>query len=79
MQAKAYEEIIDFIAGGTTPESVIAFRPSESLQQRVDELLRRAAEGTISPEEQSELDECVHLEHIMVMAKARARLKAQLG
>lgn len=54
-------------------------QPSEALQQRVDELLRRSGEGTISPDEQSELDECIHLEHIMVMAKARARLKAQLG
>ena len=32
---KSYEEIIDFIAAGTTPEAVVAFRPSESVQQRV--------------------------------------------
>ena len=28
---KVYEEIINFIAAGTTPESVIAFRPSEAI------------------------------------------------
>lgn len=27
---KAYEEIIDFIAAGTTPSRVIAYQPSEA-------------------------------------------------
>jgi hypothetical protein len=25
-----YEEIVDFIASGTTPESVVAFRPTKA-------------------------------------------------
>ena len=77
--AKSYEEIIDFIARGTTPESVIAFRPSDALQRRVAELTERARDGSISPEERCELDDCLQLEHIMVMAKARARQHIQLG
>ena len=36
---KSYEEVIDFIASGTTPESVLAFRPSGGVQQRVADLL----------------------------------------
>jgi hypothetical protein len=56
-----------------TPESVIALRPSESLERRVMELTDRANQGTITPEELSELEDCLQLEHIMVMAKARAR------
>lgn len=35
---KAYEEIIDFIAAGTTPQNVIDFRPSEAAQARVEDL-----------------------------------------
>src|SRR5215831_14462345 len=77
--AKSYEEIIDFIASGTTPESVIAFRPSEALQQRVTELMERAQDGTVSADESAELEACLHLEHIMVMAKARARQRTQFG
>ena len=77
--AKSYEEIIEFIARGTTPESVIAFRPSEGLQQRVAELSERAHDGSISSEERSELEDCLQLEHIMVMAKARARQYIQVG
>ena len=36
---KAYEEIVDFIAAGTSPQSVIAFRPSEVARQRVWDLV----------------------------------------
>jgi nucleoside transporter len=77
--AKAYEEIIDFIARGTTPESVVAFRPSDALQGRVRDLTERAREGSVSPEERSELEDCLQLEHIVIMAKARARQHIQVG
>jgi hypothetical protein len=70
---KAYEEIIDFIAAGTTPQNVIAFRPSEGAQERVADLLSREKEGGLSPDEKSELDRYLQLEHLMRLAKARAR------
>ena len=76
---KTYEEIIDFIAAGTTPEAVVAFRPSDRVQQRVAELVERTKDGSISAEEQSELDDYLQLEHIMIMAKARARQHTQRG
>ena len=76
---KSYEEIVDFIAAGTTPETVLAFRPSDSVQQRVAELVERSKDGTISAEEKSELDDYLQLEHIMIMAKARARQHTQRG
>ena len=76
---KSYEEIIDFIAAGTTPEAVVAFRPSDAVQRRVTELTERSKDGTISPDERSELDYYLQLEHIMIMAKARARQYTQLG
>ena len=70
---KSYDEIIDFIAAGTTPEAVVAFRPSDAVQRRVAELVARSSEGTISSEDQAELDDFWQLEHLMIMAKARAR------
>ena len=76
---KSYEEIIDFIAAGTTPEAVVAFRPSSSAQQRIAELIARSKDGSISTEEQSELEHYLQLEHIMIMAKARARQYTQLA
>lgn len=76
---KSYEEIIDFIAAGTTPQAVLAFRPSEGVQRRVAELIEHSKDGSISPEEQSELEDYLQLEHIMILAKARARQHASLG
>jgi hypothetical protein len=70
--ATAYEEIIDFIASGTSPEKVIAFRPSENLQSRVSDLLFRNQNESLNSEEKSELESYMLLEHIMRLAKARA-------
>ena len=50
---KAYEEVIDFIAAGTTPQNVIAFRPSEAAQERVTDLLSREKESELSREEKA--------------------------
>lgn len=67
-----YEEIIDFIASGTSPEKVIAFKPSEALQNRVSDLLFKNRTENLNLEEKSELDNYMLLEHIMRLAKARA-------
>jgi hypothetical protein len=68
-----YFEIVDFIAAGTTPATVIDFRPSLEAQQRVAALIAREKAETLSPEERAELDHFMELEHILRMAKARAR------
>lgn len=68
----AYEEIIDFIASGTSPEKVVAFRPSEKLQSRVSDLLFKNQTDNLSQDEKVELDSYMLLEHIMRLAKARA-------
>ena len=69
----AYEEVINFIAGGSTPEAVTAFRPSEAAHARVSDLLAREKANGLNAEEKSELDHCVQLEHLMRLAKVRAR------
>ncbi len=74
-----YLEIIDFIAAGTTPQSVVDYRPSDAAQRRVDELIAREKEGSLWPQEQSDLDHFMELEHIIRVAKARARQILQSG
>ena len=69
----AYFEIIDFIAAGTTPEAVADFRPSPQAQRRVAELIEREKVLALSQEEEAELDHFMELEHILRMAKAKAR------
>jgi hypothetical protein len=70
---KAYEEIIDFIAAGTTPHRVIAYQPSKAAKARVADLIYREKTAGLTPDEKSELDYCLQLEHIMRLAKVRAR------
>lgn len=69
----AYEEIIDFIAGGTTPGKIIAFRPSAIAKARIGDLITKSKNATLSLEEKSELDHYLQLEHLMRLAKARAQ------
>jgi GTP-dependent phosphoenolpyruvate carboxykinase len=72
-QMKAYEEIVEFIASGTTPRNVVAFRPSDEAKERVADLIQREERSEISPEEESELNHYLQLEHLMHLAKARAQ------
>jgi hypothetical protein len=70
--SRAYDEVIEFIAAGSTPSEVIAFRPSAAAKARVTDLVTREKTGTLTPEETLELDHYLQLEHIMRLAKARA-------
>jgi hypothetical protein len=72
LETKAYEEIVDFLAG-MSPSALIAFRPSEAVQARVVDLIVREKRGEITSEEKDELDSFETLEHLMRLAKARAR------
>ena len=73
MKIRSSDEILDFIAAGKTPESIIAFRPTPSVTQRVKSLVEKKKEGFISSDEEAELDDFFQLEHLMILAKARAR------
>ena len=70
---RAYEEIVDFIAAGTSPMSVAKFEASEATKQRVAELIHREKTTGLSAEEAAELDHYMQVEHLMRLAKARAR------
>ncbi|AFZ23595.1 hypothetical protein Cylst_1304 [Cylindrospermum stagnale PCC 7417] len=69
---KVYDEIIDFIAAGTTPESVIKFHLSETAQERLEDLIYAAKNNELTKDEKQELDFFLTLEHIMTLAKAKA-------
>jgi hypothetical protein len=71
----AYVEVIDFLASGTTPETLVAFRPSAAVQTRVQDLVARDKQGSLTVEEQQELADTLQLEHLIIMAKAQARQK----
>lgn len=69
---KVYDEIIEFIAAGTTPQSVIDFKLSDAAKDRLEDLVYRAKTESLTGSEQQELDRFLTLEHIMRLAKAKA-------
>jgi hypothetical protein len=68
-----YREIVDLFANGTTPQAVVDFHLSAEAEERVRELLQLAKDGRLTPEEESELNHFTEIEHLLRMAKARAR------
>lgn len=70
---RAYDEIVEFIARGSTPDSVVRFEPSRSAKDYVAGLIHKEKTTGLTPEESSELDHFLKLEHLMRLVKARAR------
>jgi len=68
----AYEEIINFLAAGITSQSLIEFQPSETVKERVGDLIFREKNEGISSDEKLELDHYLILEHLLRLAKASA-------
>ena len=69
---RAYEEIVDFIAAGITPDEVVRFQPSQETKETVERLVAKEKESGLTADEESELSHYLHLEHVMRLAKARA-------
>lgn len=69
------DEVTDFLASGPTPQEIITFKPSETLERRALELLQRNREGRLETHERAEFEEFMHMDHFMTLLKAKARLK----
>ena len=72
--SRIYEEIVDFIARGTSPAQLAKFSPSQETKDRVADLIHREKTMELSLEESSELNHYLEIEHILRLAKARARV-----
>jgi len=70
-----FSEIIDFLASTPTPEDIIAFKPSDRLEQRLSDLLERNRQDALTAEGRAELAEFLRMNHFMNMLKIRAREK----
>jgi hypothetical protein len=69
---RPYEELVQFIAS-LSPRDVLGFKPSETARQRIWDLIERQKAAPLPDDEKSELDHYLEIEHIMRLAKARAR------
>lgn len=72
IQTSAYDEFIEFITSSPTLEETVNFRLSDATQTHFSQLLEKNRNQTLTAEEQAELNEFLHLEHLMRMMKIRA-------
>ena len=73
----ALDRLLEPVSRALTPEvakRLVALKADEQVQQRVDELLDRNAEGQITPEEKSELEALVAAGDMISILQAKARL-----
>ena len=75
----AYDEAIEFLAGGMTAEELVAFRPSEGASERFEWLIRKEKSEGLLPDEREELDRVMEIERVLSLAKARARARLNRG
>ncbi len=75
MKTEIFEDVVNFIVDKLPADEVISFRPSPRAQQRFEELTAAIQAGDATPDERAEMEECLRLERLMQLAKARARAK----
>lgn len=67
-------DVLEKLAALPGPEEVLALRPSEGLQDRIDELLERGRGDGLSDEERREWEQYLYVEHLVRIAKGHAAL-----
>jgi hypothetical protein len=72
-----YDDLIELLANSANPETVLSFQLSNDKQRRLDQLLSKNRDGTLSPQESAELDAYEQFEHVVRLLKARVREKQQ--
>jgi hypothetical protein len=70
-----YEDLLDLLAESADAQRVLAFHLSDQKQARLDELLEKNREGTLTTEETAELDAYERFEHLVRLLKARVLQK----
>jgi hypothetical protein len=70
INTRAHDDIVEFLA---TSPNILTFHPSDEAKARFWELVERSKSGAITPGEKDELEQYNHLEHLMRLAKARAK------
>jgi hypothetical protein len=69
---QVYRDVLNFLISQPSPETVVKFAPTPEIQAHVSELLEKNREGTLTTAEERELDEYLHINHLVTMLKARA-------
>ncbi len=76
-QSALYDDLLDLLSEGVDPRRLRRFRLSEAKQVRLDWLLERNREGTLTEEESAEVDDFERFEHLVRLLKARALAQSE--
>ncbi len=68
-----YQEILDFLISRPTSEQIIRFKVSEASQHRLQTLLQKNREATLTSAETTELDLYQQLDQLIGFLKVRAQ------
>lgn len=68
-------DVLEFLANLPTPEEILALKPSETLQQHINNLLEKNRTVGLTPEEERLWQQYEYVEHLVRVAKAKALLK----
>lgn len=71
----AMNEVLEFLTSAPTPEQILDFQPSETLQQRASYLLEQNRQRRLTAEERAELEEFSRLNQVVSMLKIKTRKK----
>lgn len=74
---QVYDEVLDFLLSSPTPQDIISFKVTPQAQKRLQTLLEKNREETLTENENTELDVYEQLEHLMILLKARAISKSE--
>lgn len=68
-----FDEMIDFLVSGPTPQQIIEHKASPAVQSRLEELLDKNREEGLTEAEAAEMSTFRQVNHLMILLKARAR------
>jgi len=69
--ATIYDTLVDVLTGSADRNAILAFRLNSTSQERLDLLLDKNRDGTLSEGETSELETYEQFEHVVRLLKAR--------
>jgi len=67
--------VTDFLGSAPTLEEIADYRLPYTMQQRAHELLDKNRNGSLTEEERAEMEDFRHIDHLLTLIKAKARLK----
>lgn len=68
-------EVLELLAGLPSPEEILALRPSPALQDRINALLEKNRTQGLTQTEEQEWERFQYLEHLVRIAKAKAKAR----